>query len=211
MSKIGTESKKRGDAYFHGWLYSFFLDPRMVPIRDRVSDCIPEGSSVVDIGCGTGAQLFALSKKIKRGLGVDSSPAQINQALRQKAKLGTDHIEFSSSDATRLNSIEDGEFDFAMSSMVIHEMPEEIRLPVLKEMRRIARQLIVVDWDVPQSTLSRKIGTHIIERFAGREHYRGFCSFNKSGGMPALFETLGLTVIDEQVTAQRTIRLWRCE
>lgn len=210
MGTTGSERDMHVDSYFHGWLYRTFIDPAMVPIRELVREWVPSGSSVVDMGCGTGAQLFALRDRIVRGLGIDSSPAQINQAIRRAARLQCEHIDFWTSDATRLESIRDGEFDIAMTSMVIHEMPEDIRIPVLTEMRRIARQLVLVDWQVPQPNLLHKFGTHFIERFAGTEHYRGFRSFNASGGMPALLVRTGLTVLDEQGTGKGTMRLWRC-
>jgi len=68
------------DSYFHGWLYRTIIDPALVPIRDRVRKWIPAGATVVDIGCGTGAQLFALSDHIARGLGIDISQSQIENA-----------------------------------------------------------------------------------------------------------------------------------
>lgn len=120
------------------------------------------------------------------------------------------HIEFLAADATRLDSISDGEFDIAVTSLVIHEMPMEIRLPVLAEMQRIARQLIIVDWEARSRTLWRRIGTHFVERLAGREHYRGFRSFTKNGGIPELLEQTNLTVADEQETGRGTMRLWLC-
>jgi hypothetical protein len=78
------------------------------------------------------------------------------------------------------------------------------------EMARIAKHLILVDWEVRQPTLWRRIGAHLIERLAGSEHYRGFCSFTESGGIPALLERTNLTVIDEQETSKGTMRLWLC-
>jgi SAM-dependent methyltransferase len=207
---VNKEPKSRSDSIFHGWLYHTIIDPAMVPVRERVKSWVREKSAVVDIGCGTGAQLFALSELIVRGLGVDLSETQINYARRQAAKLGHTHIEFLAADATQLESIKDGEFDIAITSMVIHEMPIAIRIPVLKEMRRVAAQLIIVDWEAQQRTPWRRISTHIIERLAGGDHYRGFRSFTKNGGIPALLKQIDLSVIDEQETSKGTMRLWRC-
>ena len=203
---IATE----GDSYFHGWVYRTIIDPALVPIRERVGSWIPDGAAVVDIGCGTGAQLFVLSDRIARGLGVDRSQTQIEYACQQAGRLGLSHIEFLVADATDLNSILDGEFDIAVTSLVIHEMPMGIRLQVLTEMRRIARQLILVDWEANQRTLWRRISTHFIERMAGREHYRGYRSFTKTGGIPGLLKLTDLTVVDEQETSKGTMRLWLC-
>jgi SAM-dependent methyltransferase len=208
--KTSNERGSQGESYFHGWLYRTFIDPALVPVRHRVRNWVPEGSSVVDVGCGTGAQLFVLSDRIERGLGVDLSRTQIDYARKQVTKQDRTHIEFLAADAMRLDSIQDGEFDIAVSSMVIHEMPLEKRLPVLNEMRRIAGQLILVDWEAHQPKLWRRIGAHAIERLAGGEHYRGFCSFTESGGIPALLEQADLTVLNEQDTSKGTIRIWLC-
>jgi len=196
--------------YFHGWVYRTFIDPALVPVREAVGNWVPDGSSVVDIGSGTGAQLFALSDRIVRGLGVDSSRNQIEHARRQAARLGLAHIEFRIADATHLDSLQDEEFDIAVTSMVIHELPLPIRLPVLMEMRRIARLLIVVDWEARQRTLLRRIGAHVIERLAGVDHYRGYRSFIRNGGIPELFNQTDPAVIDQRETAKGTMRLWLC-
>jgi len=209
-SMTADEGGRKGDAFFHGWLYRTFIDPALVPVRRLVMNWVPEGSSVVDIGCGTGAQLFALSDRIVSGVGVDLSHTQINHAQKRADRLNLTHIEFFTADATRLDSILDEKFGIAVTSMVIHEMPTEVRLPVLKAMSRIAQQLILVDWEASQPTLWRRIGAHAIERLAGGDHYRGFRSFTASGGIPALLKQADLTVIDEQETAKGTIRLWLC-
>jgi ubiquinone/menaquinone biosynthesis C-methylase UbiE len=207
---VNGATKPEGDSYFHGWVYRTFIDPALVPIREAVGNWIPDGSAVVDIGCGTGAQLFALGDRVVRGLGVDRSRTQIEHARRQAARLGLSHLEFWNADATHLDSLQDGEFDIAVTSMVIHEMPSQIRLPVLTEMRRIARRLIVVDWEARQRTLLRRIGAHIIERLAGGEHYKGFRSFTENGGIPELIKQTDLAVIDQQETSKGTMRLWLC-
>ena len=207
---MSSSTNLTGDSYFHGWVYRTIIDPVLVPIRERVGNWIPDRSAVVDIGCGTGAQLFALSDRITRGLGVDHSQTQIEHACRQAGRLGLSHIEFLAADATHLDSIQDGEFDIAVISLAIHEMPMGIRLPVLTETARIARQLIIVDWEARQSSLWRRVSTHFIERLAGREHYSGYRSFTKNGGIPGLLELTDLTVVDEQETAKGTMRLWLC-
>lgn len=209
-STTGDVRRLHGNSFFHGWLYRAFIDPALVPVRERVRSWIPEGSSVVDIGCGTGAQLFVLSDRIVRGLGVDLSQNQIEHARRRAGKLRLEHIEFIRADARRLDSIRDGEFDIAVASLVIHEMPMEHRLPVLNEVRRVARRLIVVDWEARQPTLWLRVGAHAIERMAGGDHYRGFRSFTDNGGIPELLKHTDLTVIDERETSKGTMRLWLC-
>jgi hypothetical protein len=141
---------------------------------------------------------------------VDRSLTQIEHARRHASSLDLEHIDFMAADAVQLDAIRDGEFDIAVISLVIHEMPADIRLPVLREIRRIARRVIMVDWEARQPTVWRRIGAHVIERLAGGEHYRGFRSFVNNGGIPALLEQTDLIVVDEQGTSKGTLRVWLC-
>ena len=72
---------------------------------------IPEGKSVLELGCGTGRLLAAL--KPRRGLGIDISPAMIRQARKQYPGL-----EFQVGDMENLDNF-DETFDFIILSDVI--------------------------------------------------------------------------------------------
>jgi len=197
--------------FYDGWIYRALIDPSLAGIRRRVAALVPKGSQVIDIGCGTGDQLFFLAGQISAGLGIELSDSMIKTA-RQQGILGNhDNCEFQLADATDLSHLDDKSFDFAMSSMVIHEMPEPRRLPVLKEMKRLGKQIILVDWINPQPSFWKNTGTHFVERMAGRGHYSGFRSFMKAGGIPALIERSELEIMETQITSKGTIQLWLCQ
>ncbi|MCF7823397.1 MAG: class I SAM-dependent methyltransferase [Candidatus Marinimicrobia bacterium] len=197
--------------FYDGWTYRVFIDPSLGGIRRRIAKIIPEGSSVIDLGCGTGDQLLFIADKISRGVCVELSETMVKTGRREAAARGVDNCEFQLSDATNLDHLEDQSFDFALSSMVIHEMPEEKRLPTLREMKRLGKQIILVDWINPQPSSRKALGTHFVEFLAGREHYSGFRSFMKAGGMPTLIEEAGLEVLETQITGKGTIQLWLCK
>lgn len=205
-----TETQPQNHIY-DGWTYRRFIDPALAGIRKRVADIVSEGSRVLDVGCGTGDQLLFMAGKIDSAVCVELSETMVRTGMAQAGKRGISNCEFQLADATNLSHLEDKSFDYAMSSMVIHEMPLEKRIPVLKEMKRLGKQIILVDWIFPQLSKPKKISTHFIEFMAGREHYSGFRSFMKNGGMQALLEQVGLDVIDTQVTSKGTIQLWLCE
>ncbi len=209
MEKL-PETTLAQDHFYDGWIYRKFLDPSLKGIRIRISRLIPENSTVLDVGCGTGDQLFFISDQIKSGLGVELSEAMINTCRDQARLRDISNCEFELADASNLVNLENQSFDYALTSLVIHEMPEAVRIPVLKEMARIGRQLILVDWIYPQPPPFKKFTTHLVERIAGKEHYAGFRSFMKQGGMPALIKTLGLDVVETQITGRGTIQLWVC-
>jgi SAM-dependent methyltransferase len=197
--------------FYDGWIYRQFIDPSLAGIRKRIAKIVPAGSSVIDVGCGTGDQLLHIADKIVHGVCIELSETMVKTGRKQAKRQGAGHCEFQLADATDLSHLEDQSFDFAMSSMVIHEMPEEKRIPVLKEMKRLGKQLILVDWINPQPSNWRLVGTHMVEFMAGWEHYSGFRSFMKQGGMPKLIEAVGLETIETQITTKGTIQLWLCK
>ncbi|NQT62557.1 MAG: class I SAM-dependent methyltransferase [Candidatus Marinimicrobia bacterium] len=209
MDKLPAESQAQNH-FYDGWIYRKLLDPSLRGIRIRISRLIPENSTVLDVGCGTGDQLFFISEQIKSGLGVELSANMINTCQEQARLRKITNFEFLLADASNLANLDNQAFDYAITSMVIHEMSEEVRIPVLKEMMRIGKQLILVDWIYPQPPMLKKFSTHLVERFAGKEHYAGFRSFMGQGGMPALIKTLGLDVVETQITGKGTIQLWVC-
>lgn len=197
--------------FYDGWIYQQFIDPSLAGIRRRIAKIVPAGSSVIDVGCGTGDQLLYIADKISNGICIELSDTMVRTGKQQAERRGVNNCEFHLADATDLSHLEDQTFDFAMSSMVIHEMPAEKRLPVLKEMKRVGKQIILVDWINPQPTRWKLLGTHLIEFMAGWEHYAGFRSFMKQGGIPALAKASGLEIIDTQITTKGTIQLWLCQ
>ena len=78
--------------------------------------------------------------------------------------------------------------------MVLHEMDANQRLPVLKEMQRVARNLVLVDYRVTPPANFAAVICRIIERLAGHRHYRNYLSFTEDGGLSTLLETLDLGV-----------------
>lgn len=197
--------------FYDGWVYRLFIDPSLAGIRHRVARLVPHDSRVLDVGCGTGDQLRLISRQISYGLGVELSQVMVETAQLEAQQALNNNCEFRLADASRLDDLSDQSFDIAMCSLMIHEMPEKNRLPVLREMKRLARQIIVVDWICPQPSRLRNWGTHFVEYLAGREHFAGFRSFLASGGMPVLLEQSDLEIISTQITTKDTMQLWVCE
>jgi len=187
------------------------MDPSLFGIRKRIAAMIPQGSRVIDVGCGTGAQLFYLSGQIEYGFGVELSETMINAAKKQSQIDRVKNCEFQLADASDLSSLADQSFDFAISSLVIHEMPLEIRISVLKEMSRVGKQVIIADWTYPHPPLLTGLGTLITEFLAGWEHFSNYRSYLRNGGIPALLESFGVNVVETQDTSRGTIQLWRFE
>ncbi|HEX6020828.1 MAG TPA: class I SAM-dependent methyltransferase [Solirubrobacter sp.] len=105
----------------------------------HVAALYPTGGAVVEIGCGDGALLAALSQ---RGIGsrldgFEISPEAIELA-RQKAMPRVERLE--AYDGVRIPASDDA-YDLAVLSHVVEHIPEP--LPVLREARRLAPRVIV--------------------------------------------------------------------
>ncbi len=107
------------------------------------------GEAVLDVGCGTGDLTLRAARRVGaegRAVGIDASPNMVKIARRKAAKKGRD-VDF------RVAPIEDlpfadGEFDAALSSFMIHHLPDDLKLRGLAEVRRVLKpggRLVVVD------------------------------------------------------------------
>ncbi|WP_044518984.1 class I SAM-dependent methyltransferase [Mycolicibacterium septicum] len=116
--------------------------------RDLVAQAgIADGQRVVEIGCGTG-NLTVRAKKACPGadiVGTDPDPRALRRAER-KAK-GMTGIGFTRAYAQEL-PFDDGEFDRALSSMMLHHLDEATKIAAARELFRVLRpggSLHVVD------------------------------------------------------------------
>jgi len=193
------------DHFYDGLFYHFFIDPLLWRVRRLVAERVEPGSSLLDVGCGTGRLLLALRDRCRRLAGVERSARMVRFARRRTKHLP--HIRILEADAARLPEFPAGSFDYAVASMVFHETEESNRLPVLAEMARVARRLIVVDYEVPIKFTPSALLVGTIERLAGKGHHLNFLSFRKSGGIPALFARSGLRIDETLSFSVRTLRL----
>jgi len=189
--------KHRGGRLYDGWLYHLVVDPALAQARRIVGDQVRRGSKLIDFGCGTGALLFSLADRCSALVGVERSGRMWDYSRRRAEALGLGRIRFIHGDATRLDSFGDRSFDYASASMVFHEMEREKRLSLLMEMKRLAPTLIILDYRVPLPTGLSGMLIYVIERLAGRGHYRNFRSFVDRGGLAPLLIQQGLAVEED--------------
>jgi ubiquinone/menaquinone biosynthesis C-methylase UbiE len=155
--------------------------------RQRIVQLL-KGQRVLDVCCGTGNLTAMLVAAGCQAVGVDSSATMLSHA-RQK------HIaaEFKQMDARQL--LFDGEFDAAVISIALHEMPQQAREQAWESMCKAVHpegHLITLDFTIPQrnNLLARFASglTELDERGTLNyhpEHYKNFKEFMQAGGLLA--------------------------
>ncbi|MCF8304534.1 MAG: class I SAM-dependent methyltransferase, partial [Bacteroidales bacterium] len=84
----------------------------------------------------------------------------------------------------------DNEFELGIISFALHEKPGEIARKIVQEAFRVIKPggyLLVIDYMLDKSVKpSTRMAIHLVERMAGRDHYRCFRDYHRYGGLDAL-------------------------
>ncbi len=180
--------------WYDGWFYDKLIAPNLDVTFVEMLRMIEPGSTVIDIGCGTGRFVFKASERVKKAVGVDLSKRNINLALKHKQERKIDNIDFIHGNALRLSEFIKEKFDYATVSYAIHEMDEAIRIKVLNEMHKIASHIIIADYAIPQPGNKRALLNYMAEFFAGPDHFKNFLSYKRKGGTNTLLKKSGLSL-----------------
>lgn len=157
------------------------------------------GARVLDIGCGTGAQLEHYLEIGCEVSGVDLSPAML---ARARARLG-EAADLHLADATDL-PFPDDRFDLLLASMFLHELSGPVRQRVLAEAARVLATdgaAVIVDFGVGDLSLRGRLRRAVSTAFelaAGRAHFRAFRGYVGEGGLPTALHGSPLVIERER-------------
>jgi ubiquinone/menaquinone biosynthesis C-methylase UbiE len=171
-------------------LYSLTIDRALAGVRARVPGfCgMKPGERVLDVCCGTGAQTFCYAGRGIISWGIDLDPGMIAFAEKRRNRLGLDNAFFHRASAMTL-PFRDASFDHASISMGLHEKEGASRDRIVSEMRRVVKKdgtLAIVDYRVPYPGDGYGRAVRLLERMAGRDHFRCFREFILDGGLDSL-------------------------
>lgn len=153
MTNLVTKHQYYNNAFFARWAKLYDYEKYLLfPLRQKAARFLnlPAPQKVLDVATGTGAQAYELAKLGHNVVGIDLSPEMLAQA---KKKLTPSlHLRFLQADGTKL-PFKNGIFDVSSISLGLHDMPHEIDLLVLKEMKRVTKKngiILIVDYMEPK-------------------------------------------------------------
>jgi ubiquinone/menaquinone biosynthesis C-methylase UbiE len=166
------------------------------PILRNVRQIIPEfagmkaGDEVLDVCCGTGAQVIEYSQHDILAIGIDKEQTMLSVALKNKEELNLVNASFYLADATSL-PFGDNIFDYVSICFGLHDKEKDIRNKVVSEMKRVVKQegsLVFADFQVPLPRNIWTIFAKTIEFIAGGSHYQGFRDFMSNDGLKTILK-----------------------
>ena len=114
---------------------------------------VKAGDRVLDVGCGPGYFVRMLAEAIGptgSAVGIDAAPEMIDYARRKARHLS--NCRFGSGSAEAL-PFPDASFDVVVSSLMLHHLPDELRLQAAAEMKRVLRPggaVLLADFTIPE-------------------------------------------------------------
>jgi len=175
---------------------SFGSSPAMTSAETlgALIDLVPEErtSAWIDVACGPGVISRAMAPRVGSVLGVDLTPAMVEEGRRRTVEEGHENVSFSLGDVTGLD-LPDGSFDGAITRLSLHHIPAPAR--VVAEMARVVRSggWVLLSDIVADSDRDANAWREEIERLRDPSHWA--CHTTES--LRAMGEAAGL-VLDEE-------------
>ena len=93
--------------------YETLIDPLLRDIRKFTPEFsgVNAGDRVLDVCCGTGAQVLEYGRRGIIAIGIDTSPSMLNIAARNRMRQALANVSFQLAEATNL-PFPDGYFDY---------------------------------------------------------------------------------------------------
>lgn len=158
-------------------------------MHDRVDAVLPQGGSVLDVGCGTGtfAIAFAARRPDAQVTGIDGD-AEI--LARARAKAGSEAVKWREGLAGEL-PFADGSLDVVTMSLVLHHLLPDQKREALAEIRRVLKpggSFHLADWGPPHDPLM-SAALYVTQAIDGFER----TAEHRAGRLPALLREAGFS------------------
>ena len=196
-------------SWYDGWFFANVVDvmtDKVLNLNNVMRKFIADNTDILDIGCGTGSLAVSLSDKCNSIKGIDISPKMIRYAQTHNKLSNVEYVLIERD--KQLSNLFNQTFDCSILKMVLHEMPEEKRIRLINEAKKISHEMVIVDWIAPQPKYAG-INTLIAEITALREHFLNFRQWHKTGGLDGFLEKHGLRIVQEELFKNKTGKITR--
>ena len=130
--------------WYDGAFFDLCIAPNQDPVFAAIRAGIPPGSTVLDVGCGTGRLVFQLAGHCRRVLGIDASDRNIQRAQALHRRRGhRGDISFESTSLEHYLTRARESFDVGVLSYVLHEVDEVQRVPMIRLLASTVRTLVL--------------------------------------------------------------------
>ncbi len=176
----------------NSFIYRHFIDRILSGAQKYIISNLKASDRVLDVACGTGSLSMSMAEVAQSVTGIDLSEELIELARSTAAKRDISNVLFKVQDASDLSSFSADSLDLAVTSMAIHQFDPDLAIAILKEMKRIAGKVIIMDYSYPLGSATSKSIIYLIEWIAGGDHYSNFLKYNKLGGLDYYLSGAGL-------------------
>lgn len=186
--------------WYDGVFYGITVDPIAgKSFAKPIAHYVAEGSSAIDIGCGVGSVVAELSKKCSLVTGVDLSVKMVNVARKRLTAASIRNVDILLASAADLASRIGRTYDYAIMTQFLHEISPELRIRIMDDIKKIAREFIIADFISPYPNTLSGTMIRLIEMAAGKEHNANFGDWIARGGLDGFLRDQGMAVIDEHL------------
>ena len=138
VALILEERRKRSQEFFDRHARQWDdLARTLLPVpeyRQHLLAQVPQGGNVLEIGIGTGGLLTELAMRSAKVIGVDHSPAMLEEARRRLADQGVSGVELRLGEMTHL-PLSDSSVECVVANMVLHHAADPPA--VLADIKRV--------------------------------------------------------------------------
>lgn len=176
--------------------YETLVDPHLRDLRKFTPEFsgMKAGDKVIDVCCGTGAQVLEYASHGIIATGIDINPSMLKIATRNKMRQKAVDVSFQLADATKL-PFANGYFDYASISLGLHDKEKPARYKTITEMKRVVKQngaLILIDFQVTLPMNIWGMSVRVIEFLAGWSNYRCYKDYLANGGLEDILKNNSL-------------------
>jgi len=152
----------------------------------QMADAGPE-DTVLDIACGPGLLVCAFARLVRHAVGIDLTPAMLEQAHKTQQEQGLNNVSWQQGDVTSL-PYPDAHFSIVSSRFAFHHFQEP--LAALMEMKRVCKpegRIVVAD---SAPVAAKADAFNAMERLRDPSHTRAMpveelCELFAQVGLPA--------------------------